>query len=166
MINYIRIPIELQFPLKYCPECELVLERSEFYPCSVTRDQLQGWCKKCQAGLQELPSTEKQPDKPSRARREITPDERMAALKRRVKENQLRSNNGIFTIDDLVSMLEKQKGACSYCGEDISVEFEIEHQVPLSRGGSNTPDNIVLSCCPCNASKGNKLLTEWKGRSY
>lgn len=31
-----------------------------------------------------------------------------------------------------------------------------DHVVPLSRGGWNTPDNIVTRCRSCNSKKGNR----------
>lgn len=49
---------------------------------------------------------------------------------------------------------------CEYCNGTNSLS--IEHIVPLSRGGSNLPDNITVSCKSCNSSKGSKLLSEWR----
>lgn len=51
---------------------------------------------------------------------------------------------------------------CAYCGGTDRVGTD--HVVPLSRGGTNTPDNIVPCCLPCNSSKKDKLLSEWSGR--
>ena len=39
---------------------------------------------------------------------------------------------------------------CSYCG---AVGGEIEHVVPLSRGGSHSVDNLAGACKSCNSSK-------------
>lgn len=50
---------------------------------------------------------------------------------------------------------------CAYCGEPGTAT---DHVIPLSRGGSNTTDNIVPCCIPCNSSKRNKLPREWSGR--
>jgi 5-methylcytosine-specific restriction endonuclease McrA len=35
--------------------------------------------------------------------------------------------------------------------------------IPLDRGGSNGPENIVIACPECNHSKHNKLPHEWNG---
>lgn len=51
---------------------------------------------------------------------------------------------------------------CYYCGCNIDDIYHIEHVIPISRGGSNTIDNIVLACPSCNHSKGNKLVVEWR----
>jgi 5-methylcytosine-specific restriction endonuclease McrA len=33
--------------------------------------------------------------------------------------------------------------------------------VPLSRGGSNGPENIVIACPTCNLAKKDKMPHEW-----
>ena len=33
----------------------------------------------------------------------------------------------------------------------------VDHVTPSSRGGSNDPSNLVVSCGPCNWSKGDKM---------
>ena len=35
--------------------------------------------------------------------------------------------------------------------------------IPLSRGGSNDPENLTAACFECNNSKRDKLLEEWVG---
>lgn len=41
--------------------------------------------------------------------------------------------------------------------------FYIDHVVPISKGGSNEDTNLVTACLPCNRSKRDKLVSEWKG---
>lgn len=48
---------------------------------------------------------------------------------------------------------------CVYCGATASIE--IDHVVPISRGGLHRPDNLAPACKRCNTSKGNRLLSEW-----
>lgn len=50
---------------------------------------------------------------------------------------------------------------CPYCGDRL-LPRENDHIVPLSRGGSNNPDNIQEVCIACNRQKGAMLLYEWK----
>lgn len=52
---------------------------------------------------------------------------------------------------------------CTYCGDENG-PFEVDHVVPVTRGGSNAPDNLCVACKPCNSSKGDRLLSEWRGR--
>jgi len=53
------------------------------------------------------------------------------------------------------------RGHCAYCGKPGRT-FEWEHVVPLSKGGTHTPDNVVPACFACNRSKGGKLVSEWQ----
>jgi 5-methylcytosine-specific restriction endonuclease McrA len=56
---------------------------------------------------------------------------------------------------------------CFYCGEMLpSSECHIDHKVAISRGGSHVASNLCVSCPPCNQSKGNKTLEEWKGEIH
>jgi 5-methylcytosine-specific restriction endonuclease McrA len=57
-------------------------------------------------------------------------------------------------------LLEKFGRQCAYCRR-TNVPFEIDHQVPRSRGGSNRVSNLVLSCHQCNLDKGNRTAAEW-----
>ena len=73
--------------------------------------------------------------------------------------------SGSFTHLDIDIIRKNQRGKCWYCGTDLSKTGEhIDHRVPLSRGGSNWPENLVLTCPKCNLSKGSKLPHEWNGR--
>jgi 5-methylcytosine-specific restriction endonuclease McrA len=57
-------------------------------------------------------------------------------------------------------LLIKYRYRCAYCGKQ-GVPFELDHQVPRSRGGSNRASNLVLSCHACNQAKGNKTAAEF-----
>jgi 5-methylcytosine-specific restriction endonuclease McrA len=47
---------------------------------------------------------------------------------------------------------------CVYCGADGE---NVDHIVPLSRGGVEHESNLVSSCSSCNNSKRARLLHEW-----
>jgi 5-methylcytosine-specific restriction endonuclease McrA len=48
-----------------------------------------------------------------------------------------------------------QKGLCHYCEKRFSAkELTLDHIVPLARGGSSQPGNLVAACRPCNQAKG------------
>lgn len=69
---------------------------------------------------------------------------------------------GFHTIADIQAMLFSQGGKCAGCKANAVSKLEVDHIVPLSRGGSEWPDNLQLLCRPCNASKGAKTMEEWK----
>lgn len=52
---------------------------------------------------------------------------------------------------------------CRYCSAWLlPCSAEIDHVMPLSRGGTHDIANLAVSCRPCNRSKSNKLLHEWQ----
>ncbi|MGZ3687325.1 MAG: HNH endonuclease [Bdellovibrionota bacterium] len=58
------------------------------------------------------------------------------------------------------------RGVCHYCERKFEgPELTMDHVVPIARGGTSTPGNIVAACRDCNASKkletpAEKLLRE------
>jgi hypothetical protein len=70
---------------------------------------------------------------------------------------------GRFTKADIDRLLAEQGGRCiGYgCGIDIRSCYEIDHQTPLIRGGTNWPDNLALMCRSCNARKHHRTMLEW-----
>lgn len=68
---------------------------------------------------------------------------------------------GRFTPQDVERLLIAQQGKCVGCTTDLHEKFEVDHIVPLARGGTNAPDNLQLLCPFCNKSKGAKSMSEW-----
>lgn len=66
------------------------------------------------------------------------------------------------TLRDVV--FARDNYTCQYC-KATKVELECDHVEPISRGGSNELGNLITSCGPCNKSKRDKWLTEWRGRN-
>lgn len=93
-----------------------------------------------------------------RAWRLANPDKVKARINRRRALKQGAKGSNVFFNEK--AQLKRQKGCCAYCGEKMT-KYHIEHVIPLSRGGSDHPDNKVLACPSCNLSKGNKLPHEW-----
>lgn len=60
---------------------------------------------------------------------------------------------GTHTAADLKAILKQQRGRCAYCGIDIKTTYTVDHIQPLSKGGSNWPRNIQLTCLKCNTNK-------------
>lgn len=51
---------------------------------------------------------------------------------------------------------------CHWCCAPLTTETrEIDHVIPVSRGGRHAPDNLVAACQTCNRSKGDRLISEW-----
>jgi len=78
-------------------------------------------------------------------------------------KNQERRDYSVGTLSpDIRERLYKaQNGLCNGCGSELN-ESHLDHVMPLSRGGTNTDDNVQLLCPRCNLSKGTKTMEEWK----
>lgn len=52
---------------------------------------------------------------------------------------------------------------CCYCSVSLKAEphllLEVDHIVPVSRGGLSTPENLQTLCWRCNRSKSNKVVS-------
>lgn len=55
------------------------------------------------------------------------------------------------------AVFARDENTCQYCG---GAAESIDHIVPSSRGGTNTWDNVVAACRPCNTHKRDRLLSE------
>ncbi|MGL5924646.1 HNH endonuclease [Chroococcidiopsis sp.] len=57
---------------------------------------------------------------------------------------------------------------CCYCGCSIDrqnkTSYQIDHFLPVAKGGCDTLGNIVIACPTCNASKGDRDPHEWYSR--
>lgn len=62
------------------------------------------------------------------------------------------------------AIYRRDKYTCSYCSMKVkpaeSGKLTLDHVFPRSRGGRNTPDNLVTCCYKCNHKKGNRTPDE------
>ena len=61
---------------------------------------------------------------------------------------------GKYYPSDIERLRKRQMGICYYCHADLEERFQVDYKIPLSRGGANTSENIVLACPSCNQRKG------------
>ena len=53
-------------------------------------------------------------------------------------------------------VLSRSGFRCAYCGAlAADGPLEIDHVVPVSKGGSDHESNLVAACCDCNLGKSN-----------
>jgi len=70
-----------------------------------------------------------------------------------------RRDNGIYVI--LPKELKRlYLSACFYCGSRNSIQMD--HVIPIARGGRHSIGNLVPACSSCNQSKKDKFLVFWK----
>lgn len=76
--------------------------------------------------------------------------------------NYHRSNiksQGVFTLSDWLDIKQRYNNSCACCGiSEATTKLEIDHILPLSKGGVHRKDNIQPLCRSCNSSKGNKYI--------
>ena len=83
--------------------------------------------------------------------------ETVSQPKRRYRARKRGNGTAPFPKNWKADQLARQKGRCYYCGKKAK-QWEVEHVIPISKGGPDTPENCVLACRSCNRSKAAKLL--------
>lgn len=78
----------------------------------------------------------------------------------RNRRARLKQASGTHTGEDIARQLRGQRGACWWCGKRFGSTYHVDHRIPISRGGSNGPENIVLTCPACNLKKNDKMPWE------
>jgi len=89
-------------------------------------------------------------------------------LKRRVRSSATRLRRkavpGSYTAEDVQLLLRTQKRKCWWCGKKLTGKYEVDHRIPIARGGTNWPNNLCIACFECNRTKHTKLPHEFNGR--
>lgn len=70
---------------------------------------------------------------------------------------------GQHTPADIRRIYKAQKGKCYWCGVKVGKTYHVDHVIPLARGGTDGPENLVIACPDCNRHKHDKLPHEWSG---
>lgn len=86
--------------------------------------------------------------------------EKVSAAQRSLRHKR-RNAEGSFSSSDVFALGKLQKWKCANCKTCIKDSYHVDHIMPLSRGGSNWPNNLQLLCPPCNQGKHAKHPIEW-----
>jgi 5-methylcytosine-specific restriction endonuclease McrA len=82
--------------------------------------------------------------------------ERAAKYKR-----QKEAAGGYCSASAATKIRAKQKDGCAYCGVPLAGGGELDHKTPVSRGGTNVPENMAWARVTCNRDKHNKTAEEF-----
>jgi uncharacterized protein (TIGR02646 family) len=64
-------------------------------------------------------------------------------------------------LDKKLRLLKKQHDRCIYCQKLLTLDDStFEHIQAKSKGGTNSLQNLVISCRPCNLNVGNASVAE------
>jgi len=76
-----------------------------------------------------------------------------------------------YTDYELNYVYDKNGGCCWHCGKRLTFmnygvfggrgAWEVDHSIPISRGGTSDMNNLVPACMPCNRSKGDLTSREF-----
>jgi hypothetical protein len=68
---------------------------------------------------------------------------------------------GSHTIEDVKRLYDEQGGRCFYCGKELNGVYELDHKTPLSRGGTDWPENLCCACEWCSCRKQKKTAEDF-----
>lgn len=71
----------------------------------------------------------------------------------------METNNGLFEVSEK-ELKRLLSSPCVGCG--VGDQIEVDHIIPVTRGGHYSIGNVQPLCRSCNASKNNKLMIEWR----
>jgi 5-methylcytosine-specific restriction endonuclease McrA len=61
------------------------------------------------------------------------------------------------------AILKRDDHTCAYCGQPGN---QIDHIIPISKGGEDHETNMVVACATCNASKKDKDARTFTEKKY
>lgn len=67
----------------------------------------------------------------------------------------------LMTARDWRRLVSRYRGECAYCGQG-GLPLTREHVIPLIRGGHHRLGNVLPVCAPCNYSKRDRFIVEWR----
>ncbi len=77
-----------------------------------------------------------------------------------LKEYNMREQRKLMTPELKKQIKERDHYTCQICGKHMPDEIglQIDHKIPVSKGGKTIPSNLQVLCSKCNGRKSNKLV--------
>ena len=79
----------------------------------------------------------------------------------RVKRAKRDAASGSHTKAQVATLFILQKAKCGNCGTSLKRGYNVDHKMPLARGGTDDITNLECLCPPCNNRKRAKLPEVW-----
>lgn len=68
-----------------------------------------------------------------------------------------------LSMDERRTVYDLTGGRCAYCGESITFEdMQVDHVVPLRKGGADTLQNMLPACRSCNHYKSTLTVEQFR----
>jgi len=74
-------------------------------------------------------------------------------IERSLRKN---DNGGVCTLIQWQWRCELYGNCCAYCHSSLERKAEMDHVIPVAKGGTGWPSNLVPACRSCNARKNTK----------
>lgn len=68
------------------------------------------------------------------------------------------------SVRDWLRLCRRHHYRCAYCGIKPATALEMDHVIPLIKGGRHAIGNILPACRRCNLSKNARYLIDWRSR--
>ena len=145
--------------MKVCTKCQST--SNGFFKDSRLKSGLKSICKKCDVKYVR-PASKVKRNKPYKwgkvtknkkandAKYRASEKGRITAKNQKYKRRAI-IGQGKIKLHEWKSLLAIFCGKCAYCMEDG--EITIDHITPISKGGTNTIENILPACRSCNSKK-------------
>lgn len=145
---------------KVCVKCSVEKSLDNFHKCSKNRDKHSYICKEC-AHLQALHyyaiSDKEMKRQKSRLYYASSEKYKYKSRKRRLLKY---NNGGKHSYSEFENLCSNFNGLCVRCFKKS--KLTADHIVPLSRGGSDSIENIQPLCQSCNSYKSNKFVRDYR----
>ena len=75
----------------------------------------------------------------------------------------LEAKKGNLSVSVRFDVLQRDDFTCQLCGKtkEEGVKLEVDHKIPVSKGGSDRMNNLWTLCRECNAGKTDRILRKW-----
>lgn len=137
-------------------------QQKEYYARNRPRIEAYRRTEKVRAKLREYEANNREAR--NAQKRSQDPEKKYAAVQRYIKKNPQRKRHwdatrrarrkgaeGSHTHEQWLAKVAAYGSKCAYCGEEKTLTRD--HDIPLSRGGSHSIDNLVPACKSCNSRK-------------
>ena len=101
-------------------------------------------------------------EKYAERRREYLKTDAGVAMYRKQTQKRYALRKAAFVEDvNPLELFQEQNGVCYLCLKKFEfTEMELDHVMPISKGGKHEKSNCKMACAHCNRSKGPKTLEE------
>jgi 5-methylcytosine-specific restriction endonuclease McrA len=84
------------------------------------------------------------------------------AMRARLRRARVLGIEGSHTVEEVLELFAKQKFKCASCFIRLHDEYEVDHNIPVTKPGStNWITNIQILCVSCNRRKNAKDPIRW-----